>query len=54
MGLRIGIIGSGAVGTYYGAKLAHAGSDVHFLVRGDLTEVLYGLLTTMDAHRQSR
>jgi 2-dehydropantoate 2-reductase len=39
MGFRIGIIGSGAVGTYYGAKLAHAGSDVHFLMRGDLTEV---------------
>lgn len=33
------IIGSGAVGMYYGAKLAHAGSDVHFLMRGDLTEV---------------
>lgn len=39
MGLRIGIIGSGAVGMYYGAKLAHAGSNVHFLMRGDLTEV---------------
>ena len=39
MGLRIGIVGSGAVGTYYGAKLAHGGSDVHFLMRGDLTEV---------------
>jgi 2-dehydropantoate 2-reductase len=39
MGLRIGIIGSGAVGTYYGAKLAHAGSDVHFLMRGDLADV---------------
>src|ERR1044071_6255161 len=39
MGLKVGIIGSGAVGTYYGAKLAHAGSDVHFLMRGDLTEV---------------
>ncbi len=39
MGLRIGIVGAGAVGTYYGAKLAHAGSDVHFLMRGDLTEV---------------
>ena len=36
MGLRIGIVGSGAVGTYYGAKLAHGGSDVHFLMRGDL------------------
>ncbi len=39
MGFKIGIIGAGAVGTYYGAKLAHAGSDVHFLMRGDLTEV---------------
>jgi 2-dehydropantoate 2-reductase len=39
MGLRIGIIGSGAIGSYYGAKLAHAGEDVHFLMRGDLAEV---------------
>ena len=39
MGFKIGIIGSGAVGTYYGAKLAHAGSNVHFLMRGDLTDV---------------
>jgi 2-dehydropantoate 2-reductase len=39
MGLRIAIVGAGAVGTYYGAKLAHGGSDVHFLMRGDLSEV---------------
>lgn len=39
MGLKIGIIGAGAVGTYYGAKLAHAGSDVHFLMRGELSDV---------------
>ena len=39
MGLKIGIIGSGAIGTYYGAKLVHGGSDVHFLMRGDLSEV---------------
>src|SRR5947209_13816097 len=39
MGLRIGIVGSGAIGTYYGSKLAHAGSDVHFLMRGDLDAV---------------
>ena len=39
MGLRIAIVGSGAIGTYYGAKLAHAGSDVQFLMRGELTEV---------------
>ena len=36
---RIAIIGSGAIGSYYGAKLAYGGSDVHFLMRGDLTEV---------------
>jgi len=39
MGFRIGIVGSGAIGSYYGAKLANAGSDVHFLMRGDLSEV---------------
>ena len=39
MGFRIAIVGSGAIGSYYGAKLAYAGSDVHFLVRGDLNEV---------------
>src|ERR1700687_4339950 len=39
MGLRIAIVGSGAIGSYYGAKLAHAGSDVHFLMRGDLSDL---------------
>lgn len=39
MGLRIAIVGAGSVGTSYGAKLAQAGSDVHFLMRGDLSEV---------------
>src|ERR1700747_2304370 len=39
MGLRMAIVGSGSVGTYYGAKLAHGGSDVHFLMRGDLSTV---------------
>ena len=39
MGMKIGIVGSGAIGSYYGAKLAHAGSDVHFLMRGDLSDV---------------
>lgn len=39
MGLRIAVVGAGAIGTYYGAKLAHCGSDVHFLMRGDLNEV---------------
>ena len=39
MSLRIAVVGSGAIGSYYGAKLAYAGSDVQFLVRGDLSEV---------------
>jgi len=33
--LRIAIVGSGAVGAYYGALLARAGEDVHFLMRAD-------------------
>lgn len=33
--MRYGIIGTGAIGGYYGAKLAHAGRDVHFLLRSD-------------------
>ena len=37
--LRIAIVGSGAIGSYYGAKLAYGGSNVHFLMRGDLSEV---------------
>jgi 2-dehydropantoate 2-reductase len=36
---RIAIIGSGAVGTYYGARLGLAGADVRFLMRGDLAAV---------------
>lgn len=32
--MRFCIVGSGAVGGYYGAKLAHAGHDVTFVARG--------------------
>ncbi|HEV8072569.1 MAG TPA: 2-dehydropantoate 2-reductase [Opitutaceae bacterium] len=35
----IAIIGSGAIGLYYGAKLAPAGADVRFLMRSDLAAV---------------
>lgn len=38
-GYRIAIVGSGAVGCYYGAKLARLGRDVHFLMRSDLDHV---------------
>jgi 2-dehydropantoate 2-reductase len=37
--MRIAVVGSGAIGTYYGAHLAHGGANVHFLMRGDLGEV---------------
>ena len=36
---KIAIVGSGAVGCYYGGMLAHAGHDVHFLMRSDLDTV---------------
>jgi 2-dehydropantoate 2-reductase len=35
----VGVVGSGAVGTYYGARMALAGADVRFLMRGDLAAV---------------
>jgi 2-dehydropantoate 2-reductase len=36
---RIAVVGSGAVGAYYGGRLAQHGHDVHFLVRGDFHAV---------------
>ncbi|MDM8349931.1 putative 2-dehydropantoate 2-reductase [Pseudomonas sp. sp1636] len=36
---RIGIIGTGAIGGFYGLMLARAGFDVHFLLRGEFTAV---------------
>lgn len=39
---RVAVVGSGAVGIYYGGKLARAGVDVRFLVRGGYEEVRQG------------
>ncbi len=36
---KIAVIGSGAVGCYYGGMLAAAGREVHFLMRSDLAVV---------------
>lgn len=36
---KIAVVGSGAVGCYYGGMLAHGGHDVHFLMRADLDTV---------------
>jgi 2-dehydropantoate 2-reductase len=38
-GKRVAVVGSGAVGCYYGGMLAHGGQDVSFLMRSDLRAV---------------
>lgn len=50
----IAIVGAGAIGSYYGARLALAGADVRFLLRGDLAHVrAHGLvLREKDASRR--
>lgn len=35
MGIRYGVIGTGALGGFYGGMLAKTGHEVHFLVRSD-------------------
>ena len=48
---RIGIIGTGAIGGFYGLMLARAGFDVHFLLRGEFTAVAErGLLLNSAVH----
>ena len=37
--MKYGIIGTGAIGGYYGARLAYAGKDVHFLLHHDYEQV---------------
>jgi 2-dehydropantoate 2-reductase len=37
--MKIAVVGPGAVGSYYGAKLARAGHETHFLLRSDYEQV---------------
>ncbi len=37
--MKIAVLGCGAVGSFYGAKLCHAGQEVHFLLRSDYDTV---------------
>ncbi|MEH6565380.1 MAG: putative 2-dehydropantoate 2-reductase [Halopseudomonas sp.] len=43
--LRIGIIGTGAIGGFYGAMLAKGGNDVHFLLRSEYDAVVANGIT---------
>ena len=38
--MKVAVVGCGAVGSYYGAKLARSGAEVHFLLRSDYPTVL--------------
>ncbi|MFK3945989.1 putative 2-dehydropantoate 2-reductase [Pseudomonas fulva] len=50
---RIGIIGSGAIGGFYGLLLAKAGFDVHFLLRSEYEAVRqHGLTVHSAVHGQ--
>ncbi|MEI8341136.1 MAG: 2-dehydropantoate 2-reductase, partial [Verrucomicrobiota bacterium] len=52
--LRIAVVGSGAVGSYYGGKLAALGCDVHFLMRSDLDAVKLNGLTLRESSSEIR
>ncbi len=48
----IAIVGSGALGSYYGAKLARQGADVRFLMRADLEAVREAGLRVREAKEE--
>jgi 2-dehydropantoate 2-reductase len=37
--MKIGVVGCGAVGSFYGLMLKQAGEDVHFHLRGNYEDV---------------
>jgi 2-dehydropantoate 2-reductase len=51
---RIAIVGSGAIGLYYGGRLAAAGEDVHFLLRSDYQGIRSKGLTVESVHGDFR
>lgn len=46
----VAVVGSGAIGLYYGARLARAGHDVRFLMRSDFEAVSRAGLTVESIH----
>lgn len=51
---RIAVVGSGAIGLYYGGRLAAAGEDVHFLMRSDYEGIRKNGLTVESVHGDFR
>lgn len=49
-GMRIAVVGAGAVGLYYGGRLAATGEDIHFLVRSDYDALTEHGLTCESIH----
>ena len=37
--MKIAVVGTGAIGSFYGGKLAHRGRDVHFLLRSGFPKI---------------
>ena len=50
----VAIVGSGAIGLYYGGRLAQAGEDVRFLMRSDYEAISKGGLTVESVHGDFR
>jgi 2-dehydropantoate 2-reductase len=46
----VAVVGSGAIGLYYGGRLAEAGEDVRFLVRSDFEAISRGGLKVESSH----
>ena len=47
--MKIAVVGCGALGSYYGARLCRAGHEVHFLLRSDYDAVRQGGVTVQSA-----
>jgi 2-dehydropantoate 2-reductase len=47
--MKIAVVGCGALGSYYGARLCRAGHEVHFLLRSDYDAVRKGGVTVRSA-----
>ena len=52
--MKIAIVGCGALGSYYGAKLCQSGQDVHFLLRSDYEAVCQTGVTIHSIHGDFR